>query len=62
MIYLKTIKLPGFRLYNVNYSYPAAVKTFDNDDMMLIDLFDLDEEVYDAIVYMKPQQDTMKKS
>lgn len=47
MVHLGTTEIKGFKLYSLG-AYPAAVKS-DDDSQLIVDLFELDHEVYNHI-------------
>lgn len=54
IVYKKTIKLPGFRLYDLGY-YPAAIRvhTKFTDDEITVDLMEIAQECYYNIQNME---------
>jgi len=52
MKYIKTIKLPGFTLYDTNLGYPTAIRSF-GDNIIVVDLFELDDHAFESIEYME---------
>lgn len=52
IIYKMTTKIPGFELYDISGNYPAAIKSY-NDKEMVVDLFSISDSAYDSIQYME---------
>lgn len=50
--HMKTIKLKGFKLYDLNGSYPCATESFDNSEI-IADLFNLSDVAYKSIKSME---------
>lgn len=46
--YIKTVKIPGYKLYDTGFSYPAIIET-NTDDCVVMDIMEIGEEAYDWV-------------
>jgi len=54
MVYKTTVEVPNFKLYSLHGgAYPGIKKSIDDSDTIQVDLFEVAEEVYDAINAME---------